>query len=334
MPVGVHQRDDPETRRGVLEFLRARRADLPAGRGEEVQLSYHKRGYLSTMYRVRVGAASYLAAVKHHDGSAARARREWDALEARRGRFAPLPVAADTSGRFLDDAIVLTEYVPERRWRRGPDSLAELARIIADIHTDARLAELPVDEGAPRVYSLEREFDEEASVIPTFRAGPFREQLEEMRELLRPRVERWAGRFAPGEVVYCHGDLPHHHVYSTARGPVVIHWEFSRLSHPSREFGRICCLGEFSAVELETLLGHYHALVPHRVSMRAVSVQEILEHFYGCIHTVFWMDRGGYDVAEKHLQTALARVRLTNAFVRALVEREEASEAAADGRAI
>ena len=297
-------------------------------RGEEIQLAYHKQGYLSTMYRVNVGKTSYLAAVKHHDDSAMRAQREIDVLMVRRGRFAPYPVTIDTSGQFLNDAIVLTEYVPERRWQRGPNSIAELAQIIADIHSDPLLAQLPVDKNTPQDYSLNREFSNEAKVIWTFSRGPFREQLNEMWELLQPRVEQWAARFASDEIVYCHGDLPHHHVFRTARGPVVIHWEFSRRSHPSREFGRICCLDEFSANELDTLLDHYHALVNHRVSMSTIRVQEILEYFYGCIHTVFWMDRCGYSVSQKHMETTLARIRMTKAFLRALIHREDAAACA------
>jgi hypothetical protein len=64
---------------------------------------------------------------------------------------------------------------------------------------------------------------------------------------------------------------------------MIIHWEFSRRSHPSRshpsrEFGRVACLDEFSEKEFKELLDAYHVLVPHRVSIEAIGIQEIVCH--------------------------------------------------------
>jgi hypothetical protein len=328
MPVGLRRRHTPTLDACVEACVNAHRsAFLEVGtnsdsdlRNQSFRVSRYKRGYLSSMYRVGLGSDEYLLAVKHHDGNALRARRAMEVLHARDGRYAPRPIMADLSGRFVDDAVIVTELVSPRMESCEPLAPKELARLIADIHTDTRLAMLPIDSAGPRNYSLMREFEEESSVIPTFAPGALREQMEAMQALLMPFAKSWAPSFSPNELVYCHGDLPHHHVFRTARGPVIIHWEFSRRSHPSREFGRTACLDELSETELVELLEAYHELVPFRVSMESVRVQEIFEHFYGCIHTVFWMDRSGYDVVGRHLKATLGRIRLTLAYLRIRVE--------------
>jgi hypothetical protein len=326
MPVGLRRRRTPDLDLCVEAYVNAHRSaflDVPTNsasrqRNRRFHVSRFKRGYLSSMYRVALGSDNYLLAVKHHDENTSRARRAMEVLHVRNGRYAPRLVMVDLSGRFVDDAVIVTELVTART--KEPLAPKELALLIADIHADARLRMLPIDDASPKAYSLMREFEEESRAILTFASGPLREQLEKMRDFLLPFAKNWAPSFSPGELVYCHGDLPHHHLYRTARGPVIIHWEFSRRSHPSREFGRTARLEELSEPELVELLEAYNELVPFRVSMENVRVQEILEHFYGCIHTVFWMDRSGYDVVASHLTASLARICLTLAYLRIRVE--------------
>jgi len=279
-----------------------------------MRASLYKRGYLSSMYRIAHGADRFLLTMKHHDRGIERARREFEALSARNGRSAPRAILIDASGRFVSDPVVVTEFIPQHGALQFV-APAELARLLADIHTDAALRALPIDGSAQSTYSLAHEFDEEVSAIATLEPGALRDELHSMQARLRRLVDACAERFDTDCVVYTHGDLPHHHVYRTARGKSIIHWEFSRRSHPSREFGRIACLEAYSDAEFDELLDSYHALVPYRISRDCIRVQELLENLYGCIHTVFWMDRERYDVVPKHLDATLARLRFTGAVL-------------------
>lgn len=289
MPVDISQTADRRLERQLLRSLEANRSAFPSP-VNRARMAFYRRGYLSSMYRASWDGHDYLFAVKHYDKCGERAQREYGVMLARAGRRCPRPIFVDTSAEFTNDAILVTEFVPDRQhWCYDLESLAEL---MADIHSDNQLMRLPVDADGPAVYSLEHEFEEESQVIPTFRSGTIRDLLEELRELLRLPVQRWAVLFPPEQLVYVHGDLPHSHVFQTTAGPVVIHWEYSHRSHPAREFGRTSCLIHLSDQDVIDLLALYHKFVPYRVTPLQVRVQEALEYFYACIHGLFWMDRG------------------------------------------
>ena len=329
MPVGIRKTADTTLARQVAEFVVLHRNifDLAcsdhsrSARHERFSVAPYKRGYLSSMFLIGRGADEFLLAVKHHDHGGARTERAMQVLRARSGRFAPKPLFADVSGAVIDDPVIVTEFVSSIAPAIEPCDPSQLAALIADIHNDEQLRALKIDHAGPLTYSLVREFEDESSVIDSFRPSPLRDALQAMRASLEPFAKAWAPLFDDAEVVYCHGDLPHHHVYRTARGLVVVHWEFSRRSHPSREFGRTACLEDLSPAGFALLLREYRKLVAFRVSSETVRVQEVLERFYGCIHTVFWMDRAIDLVAASHTKMTLARFELTLAYLRICAER-------------
>ncbi len=325
MPVGLRRRRNEDTDAAVNAFVEANREAIASaarwGAEGPVTTALYKFGYLSSMYRIEHSADRLLLTIKHHDRGVERAQREFEALSASDGRFAPRAILIDASGRFGSDPIVVTEFLPPRGALHSV-APAVLAQLLADIHANTALRALPIDGPAQATYSLAREFDQEASTIATFAPGTLRDELESMQARLRRLVDACAERFDTERVVYCHGDLPHHHVYRTARGASIVHWEFSRRSHPSRDFGRIACLEAYSDAEFDELLDRYHALVPYRVSRDCIRVQELLESFYGCIHTVFWMDRAPDDVFPRHVDSTLARLRFTNAVLDIRVAQE------------
>jgi hypothetical protein len=322
MPFTLKSRSNSDLDERMRAFVQYHGQALGVNNHDEAQVVFHKRGFISTMYRIHSADRGYLLAIKHYDQNARRAEREHQVLSARAGRSAPYPVLVDTSRTHFDDAVLVTELVPYGRAARwDPPSYDALAALMADIHEDARLMTLAVDEAGPTKYSLLTEFHEEIEAIPTFQPHPLRDLVLQMRDMLVEPVQRWAQRFPPDELVYLHGDLPHNHVFQAERGPLVIHWEYSRRSHPSRDFGRTSCLLRLSDNQTAVLLDRYRAITGRRVPLALVQIQELMEYFYSCIHGVFWMDRRGYAVAEKRVRDAISRAQLTQLVLRTDIPR-------------
>lgn len=312
-----------------MRFLNGNRASFGASRRDTFHVTFHKRGDLSTMYRVAMRRREYLLTIKHHDDSGTRARREFEVLCVRQGRLTPRPLFADLSPAHLEEPVLVTEIVPQRGAARRPVPFEDLTRIMADIHTDPRLMTLAVDHDQSCGYSLVREFHEETRPILTFRPGVLCDLLLQIRDMLEKQVDEWAPLFDPNELVYIHGNLPNNHIFYSQRGPQVIYWEFSRRSHPARELGRTCSLEQYDDQEAAALIKCYCAAAPYTVSLAAVRAQEFLEYFYACIHGVYWMDRFGYSVDQARLHRAEERLRLIQLVLRSDLKDKEAAAAKA-----
>jgi aminoglycoside phosphotransferase (APT) family kinase protein len=301
----------------VLEYVERHRSALPLGQSASIAVSFYKRGFLSTMFLIEGGDHPLLFSMKHHDDNARRVQREFEVLEALRGRFAPLAYLVDTGGSWFSDAILITGLVePALPISWDPSGLRRLATVTAELHMDGKLMELDIDRGRTGPYSLYEEFAEEAAVIPTFRAGELRDCLVEVAADLEGWARRWDPSLAEDTVVYIHGDLPHSHYHLTPDGPKLIHWEFSRRSHPTRELGRAAANLVRYPGAARVLVEEYARLVPFRIDHAAIEIQELLQYFYESIHVAFWLDRSGDAAPKASIERAVRDARLLRLYFR------------------
>jgi hypothetical protein len=252
----------------------------------------YRRAYLSTMYRVDGGEEPYLVIVKHHDPGGQRAAREFEVLSTLAGDSAPRALLLDRTGEFFADPVLVTTYVEPATIHDWNDAnLDRLARLMAAIHTNVRLMRLDADRGRPDGYSIEHELAEETRDLPSFQQSPVKEELCRALGKIESHLAEWEQVFDDGTLVYVHGDLPHHHVFGHHPHWQVIHWEWSRQSHPTRELARAFWDLEMPAARETFLLERYSARVPYPIDLRALEIQRLLQYFSNAIHVGFWLDR-------------------------------------------
>jgi hypothetical protein len=278
----------------VLEYVEQHRDAFPGG--GRLAVTLHREVYLSTLYKVARDGQLFLLALKHHDPSAARARREYEVLSVLGSSLSARPVLFDDSRSWFADPILVTTFERPSFVKTWTDvHLARLAQVMAAIHTNDDLLDLPIDRGRPRSYSLLREFDDEMMDVPSFRDTPLRRTLLEVAEVLRERIPRWETAFADGPVTYIHSDLPHSHLFAVEPQWKTVHWEWSRRSHPSRELARAFWDMDLPPDRERLLVDQYLALVPYTITGEALETQRLLQYFYNCVHVAFWLDRTEQD---------------------------------------
>jgi hypothetical protein len=276
----------------VVGYVEEHRDALGSPRGERIDVALHRKVYLSTLYRVGWNGQRCLFAIKHHDPDCRRARREHQVLSLLGDSLSARAVLLDDSRTAFPDPVLVTSFerpVFVKEWT--DDNLARLARVMASIHTNADLLQLPIDRERACEYSLAREFEDEIADVPTFRDTTLRALLLDIAGTIRAQLPRWAPAVEDGVVTYIHSDLPHHHLFATEPEWKTVHWEWSRRSHPTRELARALWDMELPPDREHVLLEEYQALVPYAIRREALEIQRLLQYFYNCIHVAFWLDR-------------------------------------------
>lgn len=298
----------------VTGWVQEHRNELGIAASTRVEVEPYKRGFLSTMHRLRAGDRELLVAIKLYDAHAARTQREYEVLRCIGGAIAPRVHFVDTSAEILDGSVLVTDLLDERiptNWT--DDEVDRMASVMAEIHTDPQLMSLPVDVAASPRYSLASEFDEETSVLDRIDQASLRDPLVEAAENVRPLLDPWAEVIGEDVVVYIHGDLPHSHYHVAGDAPRIIHWEFSRRSHPSRELGR--SRFHLGPAEADRLAAAYRRVSPFECSADAIAIQEALQFLYEAIHVAFWIDRAPSVPADRveraHREAAMVRLYLS-----------------------
>jgi thiamine kinase-like enzyme len=299
----------------VREFLDRRSGPWSHAGAGRLSIAHYRSAYLSTMFRVDGDDEPYLVILKHHDPEGRRASREFEVLSVLGGKCAPRAQLLDTSGELFSDPVLITTYVEpvfNEEWTEA--HLDRLARLIAEIHTDHRLMNLAVDGQSPPAYSLARELAEETRDMPSFRDSPTKDELTRALSILESRVASWERLFDDGILVYVHGDLPHHHVFTGQSQWWTIHWEWSRQSHPTRELARALWDLEMTAEREAVLIERYGSYVPYAIRADALAVQRLLQYFYNAVHVAFWLDRTA-DAAHPDWEKAAAMSRVVRLWV-------------------
>jgi len=280
----------------VAAYVDAHRDAFRCPRHEGIEVALHRKVYLSTLYRVSWRDERCLFAIKHHDPEGRRARREYQVLSVLGDTMSARAVLIDASRTTFPDPVLVTSFERPTFVKEWTDAnLARLAGIMAAIHTNSDLLNLPIDSGTPREYSLAREFEDEIADVATFRDTPLRALTLEIANMIREQLPRWVPTVEDGTVTYIHSDLPHHHLFAVEPAWKTVHWEWSRRSHPTRELARALWDMELPADREEVLLDKYRALVPFAISRPALEIQRLLQYFYNCIHVGFWLDRTEQD---------------------------------------
>jgi hypothetical protein len=306
----------------VLDYVEHHRDAFPPSTDDRFSVSLHRHVYLSTLYRVSRGDERYLLAIKHHDPAGARARREYEVLSLLGDTLSPKAILLDDSGSAFPDPVLVTTFERPLFVREWTDAhLARLAQVMATIHVNPDLLNLPSDEGRPRSYSLRREFEEEIADVPTFRESAVRRAILEIGNVLRDQIPRWEAAFDDGVATYIHSDLPHHHLFAVEPHWKTVHWEWSRRSHPTRELARALWDMELPEDRERSLLQQYQALVPYAIAREPLEIQRLLQYFYNCVHVAFWLDRTEQDPDGPNWQKAERLAGVVGLWIRMQLQR-------------
>jgi hypothetical protein len=301
----------------VLEYVEHHGDAFPRSHGERFSVALHRRVYLSTLYRVTRGEHQFLFAIKHHDPAGARARREYEVLSLLGGTLSPRPVLYDDSRAAFGDPVLVTTFERPAFVKEWTDShLARLAQVMAAIHTNPDLLNLPIDRGRPCAYSLQREFDDEIADVPSFRDTALKRTILEIAAVLREHIPGWESAVDDGVVTYIHSDLPHHHLFAVEPQWKTVHWEWSRRSHPTRELARAFWDMELPPDRERILLDGYQALVPYAIAREPLRIQRLLQYFYNCVHVAFWLDRTDQDTESENWRKAERLASVVRLWIR------------------
>jgi hypothetical protein len=308
LPRGLENLPEPqELSRAVHAWLRVEGSDVLGA--SRIRPSFLRRCYLSTLYTLDVDGHLALLSIKQYGGARERAQREATVLACLAGTMAPRLFYCDPANAPLGPFLI-TEFVrrhDELHEKSRSQSIEHAATILAQVHLNTRLMTL-CSQTPANAFLIN--WCRSVDLVNGLSDETLRGELQRLFQSLEKWIGRWESLFDDGVNAYVHGDLPHGHLYRTARGNVITHWEFSNDDHPSRELGRTANLLGLTGDEVALLLERYNSEVPWSITIQQVQVARLMEAIYEVSHMAYWLDCWGASILPERSREVTNRAQV------------------------